>query len=49
MIGQMANVIAAWILQSWTFGDPYFSFDGSFLYRFSTLSKKIKKIFRPEV
>jgi len=31
MIGQMPIAIAvAWIERSWTFGDPYFSFDVSF-------------------
>ena len=32
----------------WTLGDPYFSFDGCFLCRFSTFCEKMKKIYRVE-
>ena len=35
---------------AWTFSNPYVTFDGSFsLYRFSTFSEKMKKIYHLEV
>ena len=36
-------------LRSWTFGDPYFTFDGSFSLSISTFSEKMNNIYRLEV
>ena len=50
MIGQMATLNSfAWFYRSWTFGDPYFSFDGLFSLPIFYVLWKNEKIYWLEV